>query len=149
MFIEWHTKNQMLYVCNESSWWWAQYCSKHVEEVDKYNKQMVHQVGTWNQTCTYVQIPHKICKLYLPTRYNSIPPVWTRSLRITCIEADASIQAPDEIYRTANMCLNKITVVQVWCQKVVDLCWSDVYSLEFMLARYVHSRIYVGQMCTV
>jgi len=30
-----------LYVYNESSWWWAQYCSKHVEEVEN-NEQMVH-----------------------------------------------------------------------------------------------------------
>ena len=27
---------------NRSSWWWAQYCLKHVEEYKKYNKQRVH-----------------------------------------------------------------------------------------------------------
>jgi len=27
-----------------SSWWWAQYCSKHVEEYDRFNKEIVHQV---------------------------------------------------------------------------------------------------------
>ena len=27
------------------SWWWAPLCSKHVEEYDRFNKEIVHQVG--------------------------------------------------------------------------------------------------------
>ena len=30
-----HIKNQMLCIYNRSSWWWAQYGSKHVEEYEK------------------------------------------------------------------------------------------------------------------
>ena len=32
---EWYIRNQMLCIYNRTSWWWAQYGSKHVEEFKK------------------------------------------------------------------------------------------------------------------
>ena len=33
---EWHIKNPMLCIYSRSSWWWAQYGSKHVEEYERH-----------------------------------------------------------------------------------------------------------------
>jgi len=32
---------------NSTSWGWARYCSKHLEDCNKFNKKSVHQVGHW------------------------------------------------------------------------------------------------------
>jgi len=46
------TTYQMLHWYNLSSWGWAKYCSKHVEEYNRCIKEVVHQVG--NNTTTVI-----------------------------------------------------------------------------------------------
>ena len=56
----------------KSSWRWALYCSKHVEEHNRFNKEIVHQVGKQNYILLRCAVSSTLKKKRVPEMFRGV-----------------------------------------------------------------------------